>query len=179
MPGKKLGRHILNQNYKKVVFLVRKTKFKYDSLSSRYYGLRKAFAEKNFDPNDVILYKFDEDKPFNFNEIISLSENGIVVSAVAKSAIELQSQLREKGHQSPNIFFPLISFGPSSGATSLADENISEIHFSPAELGKNTVNILQERLNGSSAAWKCARSKDVFIERASSRKVRKRESALI
>jgi DNA-binding LacI/PurR family transcriptional regulator len=144
---------------------------KFNSPLNRYYGLREAFAEKNLNPDNVILYRFDETKPFNLDEIISLSENGLVIGAVAEFSVKLKKQLEKEGHQIPNIF-PLISFGPPNFTNSLLEEDISEMHFSPADLGKNSVDILLERLNGDHSGWKRATTKAVFIERASSMKVK-------
>jgi DNA-binding LacI/PurR family transcriptional regulator len=92
----------------------------------------------------------------------------MVVCATAESAIMLENHLNQNGYQVPDTF-PLISFGPAFGPVSLKQKNISEMRFSPANLGKNTVNILMERLNGNRSAWKCARSNALFFERASSK----------
>jgi DNA-binding LacI/PurR family transcriptional regulator len=166
-----LGRLLIKRNYKKLVFLIRERLMKFNSPLNRYYGLREAFAEKNLNPDNVILYRFDETKPFNLDEIISLSENGLVIGAVAEFSVKLKKQLEKEGHQIPNIF-PLISFGPPNFTNSLLEEDISEMHFSPADLGKNSVDILLERLNGDHSGWKRATTKAVFIERASSMKVK-------
>jgi DNA-binding LacI/PurR family transcriptional regulator len=169
--ARSLGRLLLNRNYKKMVFLIREKNLKYNSPLNRYYGLREAFAEKNLDPDNVVLYRLDENKPFNLDEINSLVPNGVVIAAVAELAVKLKLQLEEENPHGANIF-PLISFGPSSFGISLADRNISEMHFSPADLGKNSVDILLERLNGDHSGWKRATAKAVFVERASSMKVK-------
>jgi DNA-binding LacI/PurR family transcriptional regulator/biotin operon repressor len=175
--AKKLAQIIMRKKYYKIVFLSHSKFPKVKHCSNRFLALREAFAENDIDPENVIMYSPDDNKPFNLDHLIKVSSNAIVVSSRPAEALKLKQQLDNAGYSLPGLF-PLISFGPAIVGKTLKDADISEMRYYPSILGKNAVNILVARLNGDRGGWKRASTDAEFIERTSSRKVKSKVAAM-
>lgn len=171
--AKKLGQIILSKGHRKIVFVTHDKALKVENYSNRFLAFREAFVEKNIDPENVIMYSQDSEQPFDLDNLVEKCKGAMVVSSTPIVAVKLQQQLIDANYSIPEVF-PLISFGPAIVGKSLKDANISEMRYYPAILGKNAVDILIARLNGDRGSWKRASTDAEFIERDSSRKVKRR-----
>lgn len=165
--SKHLGQIILDKKYSKIVYVAGKSSFVMKKDSNRFLALREVFEENNVDPENVIPCPLDDKDEFNFDELIALSKDAVVITGSPTHAIWLQEQITDMGHSLPELF-PLISFGPTVFGKSLEDVGISEMRYYPEALGKNAIDILMARLNGDRGSWKRVSCGATFIERGSS-----------
>ena len=163
-----LGKIFVERNYRKFVFLVRETAFKFSSVYDRYLGLRAALVKHNLDPDNVTIVKYTDISDIDIKKFMGKIKNTVLVAAWAAEAKAIIQSISKVGYDASELY-PMVTYGSSSiGHGYQQFTNISRIDFNEGDIARLAVDLLLSRLNGDHSMWKQLTVKGTFEERESS-----------